>query len=352
MRATTTLVLTAIFLGTTVSCTNGDVVTARRLQLPTQYSYGSLLWFPDGTLWIGAYNESQLDGFWYIDSSDNQLHQLPLNTTSECKRIDYPRAEVLPDGRLGIVQRCYHRWPDRPSPLGDESYFVAYDVATSSQEYLVDDPLLASDIGGNFTWNPTVTLGIQETMGLYGMLYWLRPDGISPITVTVGSGNQAWALDENYVAVRDHLDMENTGVARAPAWSPDGQYIAFLATSDAIGNGSPKRTDGEWQLYLMALDDITPRSLLGGIYQPTTMRWSPNGQWLAFLGQAGIWHKQGIWLYAPFTDTLHFVAQGEFGSMAWSPDSQMLVATTCTDDKCKQREVWEYDLGKIVQIGK
>lgn len=67
--------------------------------------------------------------------------------------------------------------------------------------------------------------------------------------------------------------------ATAPAWSPDGRYIAFMSNRD-----------GNWELYLVGADGLGLRRLTNGPEHDGVPAWSPDGQWLAFLS-----HRTGAW---------------------------------------------------------
>jgi len=298
-------------------------------------------------IWVHV--EADPGGLWYITADDHQLRQLTIGAVAHCSRIDYPGSAVLPDGRLGLIQRCYDRWPDRPTPLGDESYLLAYDWATGDIDQLVEGPLPNSDLAGEFTWNPEMTRGAQEFVSLYGTLYWISPTGTEPMTATVSDGRRSWSLDENYLAIRDHLEANDTGVARAPAWSPDGTQIAFLSTLDSIGRGDMGRTAGSWGLYLMGPVALEPKPVLDGIYDPTAMQWSPDGEWLAFVGQAGQRRQRGLWLYSPTLDQLKLVAEGRVVGLAWSPDGDAIAAALCADELCQRTDIWQYDVRAITE---
>jgi hypothetical protein len=343
------LAMMVLFGATACSDAEGIGVVAQRLDLSARNQYGGVLWLPDGMQLIWVHVAEDPDAVWYITADNQDLRKLNLEADARCRRVDFRAPSVLPDGRLGLIKRCYSRWPDRPTPLGDESYLIAYDWTTGAVEQVVAGPLPNSDLSSQYTWNPQMTRGVQEFSSLDGTLFWISPAGTEPMTVTVSDGRRSWSLDENYVAIRDRLEPKDTGVARAPAWSPDGTQIAFLSTLDSIGRGGIHRTSGAWGLYLMDPVELQPRRLLDGIYDPTVMRWAPDGQWLAFLGQAGRSRQRGLWLFSPTLNQLRLVAAGRVTGLAWSPDSGAIAAALCADQFCQEREIWQYDVSAITQ---
>ncbi len=102
--------------------------------------------------------------------------------------------------------------------------------------------------------------------------------------------------------------------ATAPAWSPDGRWVAFMSNRD-----------GNWELYLVGADGLGLRRLTNGPEHDGVPTWSPDGQWIAFLS-----HRTGAWgVYAlplqPGAD-VHLVAlvPGEYPDwmqerLAWIP---------------------------------
>lgn len=108
------------------------------------------------------------------------------------------------------------------------------------------------------------------------------PDGERVAFVSKRSGNQ-----EVWVARRDggqavqltSLRAQNTG---SPKWSPDGRFIAF--DSWASGNSA---------IYVVASGGGTPGILssdASGSWMPS---WSPNGEWVYF--SRGLWGQADIW---------------------------------------------------------
>ncbi len=143
-------------------------------------------------------------------------------------------------------------------------------------------------------------------------VYLLRVGGRNPVNLTADSKAEdlqpAFSPDGERIAFRSERDggglfvMDQTGesVRRltdfgyAPAWSPDGKQIAvatdtFLYPTDLAGKGGGVRTV---TLETGAVRDVTgPRSGL----QP---RWSPNGKRIAYWGLRGTSGQRDIWTVA------------------------------------------------------
>ncbi len=65
----------------------------------------------------------------------------------------------------------------------------------------------------------------------------------------------------------------------APAWSPDGNQVAFMSARD-----------GNWEIYVVDLANPEPRRLTTNPANDGLPTWSPDGQRIAFLSDRG-----GIW---------------------------------------------------------
>src|SRR3546814_8527252 len=102
-------------------------------------------------------------------------------------------------------------------------------------------------------------------------------------------------------------------VIQRPARSPDGKSLAFSAFG---------------QLYLQSLPDGVPRQLTrgpAGGYQPA---WSPDGEWLAYVSWSGtecgaIWKRHADGTGTP----VRLTRDGAYyRDPAWSPDGRRLVS--------------------------
>jgi TolB protein len=96
-----------------------------------------------------------------------------------------------------------------------------------------------------------------------------------------------------------------------PAWSPDGQTIAFSRQSTE---------DGMPDVWLVGADGSDPRVLVEGGLAPS---WAPDGSRIAFEGLGGVATVK------PDGSALRQLATG--GEPAWSPDGRTIVLSRSGD---------------------
>ncbi len=119
-----------------------------------------------------------------------------------------------------------------------------------------------------------------------------------------------------------------------PRLSPDGGQVAYtLTTLDA------KEDDPDADLYLVSLDGGEPLRLTSGKKSETSPRFSPNGEWLAFLSDRD-GKKTQVYLMSrrggeavKLTDF-----KASVSSLAWSPDSKRLALVVSDVDPDAEEE--------------
>jgi TolB protein len=94
-----------------------------------------------------------------------------------------------------------------------------------------------------------------------------------------------------------------------PAWSPDGQTIAFCRTEDTLLSKTG--------LWFINADGTNARQVFNGFFNSPA--WSPDGQWLAFVNNKQIWKVKSN------GDSLRRLTtgQGNF-EPSWSPDNRYI----------------------------
>ncbi len=203
-------------------------------------------------------------------------------------------------------------------------------------------------------WPPDAEVAPWDTTTAFS----LAPDESRMVYATCEFARSQFSYDFHELALRevdtlDRLDAEarrltsNDAFDYFPAWSPDGQRIAFLRglprkryVSNPGLHGDIDRTSGS--LHLMRADGTDVRSIGGGhedaLIGPP--RWSPDGRWLAFVNDdgesgTGVFHawrgflidegETRLGLYVVNADGTERRRLADAASeVAWSPDSRQL----------------------------
>jgi TolB protein len=111
-------------------------------------------------------------------------------------------------------------------------------------------------------------------------------------------------------------------IDRDPAWSPDGQSIAFVSS----------RRD-HWGVYVMGSDG----NHLQGVYESGYQRfydpfWSPDGQKIAFTREGDFFEPDGIYIEDLRQHQLTKLTPFNAASPVWSPDGKQLAFITSSLD--------------------
>ena len=119
-----------------------------------------------------------------------------------------------------------------------------------------------------------------------------------------------------------------------PRLSPDGRQVAYaLAALDA------KEDESDTDLYLVSMDGGEPLRLTSGKKEESHPRFSPNGEWIAFLSDREGKKKQVYLLSRKGGEASKLTAyEADVSELAWSPDSKRLALVVSDVDPDAEEE--------------
>jgi len=124
---------------------------------------------------------------------------------------------------------------------------------------------------------------------------------------------------------------------RGPSWSADGNSMAYYSVND-----------GKPAVMKIRVGSLHPPDLVTYVAKPTPVRWSPQGDWIA-------WDDAGkLTLVSPDGKQRKIVSQKEWFTYGWSKDADALLGISLSEnrhliigriDAASERETLVADLG-------
>lgn len=139
-----------------------------------------------------------------------------------------------------------------------------------------------------------------------------------------------WTLPAEHGSPRNL--SRSSGVAeRDPAWSPDGQWIAYFSDQG-----------GEYQLYVRQSDGAGEARQVTHFEDGflSNSNWSPDSKWVTFNDNLGRMHLHSM--ESNETKVIQASPYGSPGRPAWSHDSRWFAYTNSTDNR--QSAIYIYDV--------
>ncbi|MGH7693821.1 MAG: TolB family protein, partial [Gemmatimonadaceae bacterium] len=166
-------------------------------------------------------------------------------------------------------------------------------------------------------------------------VYVINVDGSDERLLVADAWNPAWSPDGQRIAFNAGgevvggvfvINVDGSGITRLissdfvnagdwiglPAWSPDGRSVAFVRAN----------YEEPWQVYIVSADGGAPRALFDGNFIPSQSEpsWSPDGTMLAIESFSGIARVR-----AGVAELLVHGTAGRAFDPDWSPDGRSLV---------------------------
>ncbi len=153
---------------------------------------------------------------------------------------------------------------------------------------------------------------------------------VSDRSIAGVASNNIWVMSIDGSGVRNVTESSGWEDS-APAWSPDGSTIVFYRGSITPGEEA-SGPSGLWLVDPLTGEErllLGIESLLGGFEAPA---WSPDGRYIAL--QYGLPGNADIYIINLADGTTVNVSQlsGHDSAISWSPDSQYLIFTNLSED--------------------
>lgn len=219
-------------------------------------------------------------------------------TNGKVAYTEYPGiGTVLPDGTGGgaLSAPTANRQESSASFSADGATLVFMRIQWDSLGNLdgLNTGIFVMDVSAASTAGATKVPG-SEALNLNGQTLSLSPDGthvalesdgIVVVNVATGTVSRLTSVDPG----------SGLGADRDPAWSPNGDSIAFSRAVE-VGGGSGVAGDLQWHIHVMNADGTNQTSLNAAQLQGTCERapdWSPDGSRIAFMASAS-WCEDGL----------------------------------------------------------
>jgi dipeptidyl aminopeptidase/acylaminoacyl peptidase len=157
----------------------------------------------------------------------------------------------------------------------------------------------------------------------------------------IALGTIAVPAQRRVPTIDDLLTIKSVGGTQI---SPDGKWVAYT-----VGYGDFKQDAFINQIWLAPADSGKPFQLTRGEKSSTSPRWSPDGQWLAFLSNR-LEDKNQIFVISPLGGEAQQLTKSEtaISNFSWSEDGKTLAytATEPTPQPLKDRKDYlgDYDV--------
>jgi hypothetical protein len=284
--------------------------------------YRSVTWLKEDQVIVGfeADPDHPRGALWGLDPDAPQLTEILLPEAPECRVVRYQSPHRLPDGRLGLARVCDPLLEGTP----DYSRFSVSLNAVAPVTGASTQLLTMSSNPGVITWTPdqrhaVVGVGTFICQGITTV----GPDGEKPFHVDISDGSRHFSLDDELT--RGARDCDFTGRADFPAYSHEGDRLAFFASPASIGVEGQARLSQPWNLYSLPRGGA-PHLVVSSITEPRGLVWTRDDRWAIFSGEVQS-RGSGTWAADASTGTLIRISPQALDWLDLSPDGMRLIGT-------------------------
>lgn len=268
----------------------------RTIPLPKELDHNFLAW-------VSA------DEIVFLQAVGDSLGQEKFSILSYTMSRDIWQELVMP--RLGDCSNIQLRWLYR---YGSDKILYLSDCnrIDPTGQYLIESRESINSVNLSRT-NSQVLFAGSANFHITQFAY--QPDGSGRLLLETLSHD---FFETTPDGVLQQIDLGYEGLS-GPAWSPDGQFLAFLATSDPSATTPPP-----WDLFVADSSYSGFRKMLSNIRTPAHVKWSINGDWIAFRGNYD--GLDGVWALNLNSNKLVRVWPEQV-SFDWSPeeDNQLVI---------------------------
>ncbi len=181
---------------------------------------------------------------------------------------------------------------------------------------------------------------LAENLGESAMDPTWSPDGSEILFRWVGA-NRAPSWYRIHVLTEELTEVPIPIDCRAMAWSPDGSTLACQVWRQSATDPNVEISD----LFQVDLEtfDVTPLTNVDDAVEASAPAWSPDGRWLAFALASGQGTGEdpvdGIWVMDVETLETQRLLPGGIDAPTWSPDGGYLAA-------------YDGDQGRVIIFGR
>lgn len=303
--------------------------------------------FPEGNYWRIGWLNNRLIAFVddpylrneikYVEQSSTETQTIAFDNDPECPASYVVNVQSIYNNKIQLNRHCFVK----PKSI---VYLQIFDWETKTIKKTIGPVPLGTVVT---FWNPDETFGLVYLDDRFAKstLYMMTQDDFGPFDLILEDEGKSWNFSEYYP---DLPDIESTAgdVGRAD-WSPNGNSIVFFASPDAVGKSGTARMEAQYKIYAMDIDTKHPQAILDSIYHPYIIKWSPDSNYLAFIGGYEN-SKNALWIYTFEDASITQLDQGIFEDILWDPDSRSLIAIKCSSFNCKSTDILKYDISAFI----